>query len=74
MVERQITHDRTVEGRVTSLEVRMAVAESDIKNVREDIATIKDDTRWIRRTVTGALIVGAVGIVFGFIKFVLFAS
>lgn len=45
-----------LEGRVTSLEIRVAVAESDIKNVKEDIGTIKGDTQWIRRAFTGALI------------------
>lgn len=50
-----------LEGRVSSLEIRMAVAESDIKNTREDIATIKDDTRWLRRAFTGAIITAGVG-------------
>jgi hypothetical protein len=63
------------EGRVTSLEIRMAVAESDIKNVREDISSIKDDTKWLRRAITNALIVGgitlAVGVVSAVIIFIM---
>lgn len=64
-----------LEGRVTSLEIRMAVAESDIKNVREDIGAIKDDTRWLRRAITGAMITaaitGTIGLFFVLVKFVL---
>ena len=64
-----------LEGRVTSLEIRMAVTESDIKNVREDIGAIKDDTRWLRRAITGAMITaaitGTIGLFFVLVKFVL---
>ena len=56
-----------LEGRVTSLEIRMAVAESDIKNVRADITAIKDDTRWLRRAFTGAIITAVIGGVIGFV-------
>jgi hypothetical protein len=54
-------HDGSIEGRVTSLEIRVAVAESDIKNVKADITSIKDDTRWLRRAITNTLIVGTIG-------------
>jgi hypothetical protein len=61
-------------GRVTQLEIRMAVAESDIKNVRVDITAIKDDTRWLRRAFTGAIITaavgGAIGIIFALVNYV----
>jgi uncharacterized protein (UPF0218 family) len=52
-----------MEERVARLEVdmvdvktRLAVAESNIKDMREDVADIKNDTKWIRRTLTGAII------------------
>jgi predicted nucleic acid-binding Zn-ribbon protein len=38
------------------VKTRLAVAESNIKDMREDIADIKNDTKWIRRTLTGAII------------------
>ena len=56
------------EGRVTSLEIRMAVAESDIKNVRDDITSIKDDTKWLRRAITNALIVGGITLIIGVVS------
>lgn len=53
----------------------MAVAESDIRKVTDDITAIKDDTRWIRRAFTGAMITaavsGVIGLFFVLIKFVL---
>lgn len=68
-------YDGSTEGRLTSLEIRMAVAESDIKNVKVDIASIKDDTRWLRRTITNSIIVaiigGVVGAAFWAIQFIL---
>jgi hypothetical protein len=65
----------SVEGRLTSLEIRMAVNENDVKAVRDEIKGIKDDTKWLRRTVTGALItstiIGVIGVVFALVKFVI---
>lgn len=49
-----------LETSMSDVKVRLAVAESNIKGIQEDISTIKDDTRWLRRTITGSLI--AVGI------------
>lgn len=34
----------------------LKLAESNIKDIKEDISTIKDDTRWLRRTITGSII------------------
>lgn len=33
----------------------------DIKNLKEDIKEIKDDTKWTRRAITNAFIVGLIG-------------
>ena len=33
----------------------------DIKNLKEDIKEIKDDTKWTRRAITNAFIVGIIG-------------
>lgn len=57
-----------MENRVSKLEVdvndmktRLAVAESNIKGIQEDITSIKDDTKWLRRTITNAIIVSFIG-------------
>lgn len=55
-----------MEQRVTKLEAdmvdvktRLAVAESNIRDMKEDISTIKSNTTWILRLIIGG-IVGAV--------------
>lgn len=55
-----------MENRVAKLEAdmmdvktRLAVAESNIKDMREDISAIKSNTTWILRLIVGG-IVGAV--------------
>jgi hypothetical protein len=75
MGEQDVAYNSSVEGRLTSLEIRMAVNENDVKAVRDEIKGIKDDTKWLRRTITGALItsiiIGIIGVVFALIKFVI---
>lgn len=45
-----------LEDDMTIIKTRLAVAESTIKDVREDINSIKDDTKWLRRAITNAII------------------
>ncbi|WP_260676090.1 hemolysin XhlA family protein [Parageobacillus genomosp. 1] len=45
-----------LEADMVDVKTRLAVAESNIKDMREDVADIKNDTKWIRRTLTGAII------------------
>ncbi|MFJ8063295.1 hemolysin XhlA family protein [Psychrobacillus sp. NPDC096426] len=45
-----------LETDMVDVKTRLAVAESNIKDVKEDISSIKDDTRWLRRTVTSVII------------------
>ncbi len=54
-----------IEGDVSDLKTRMAVAESNLKDVKEDISSIKDDTKWLRRTITGAIITTIIGAILG---------
>lgn len=49
----------SLEGKVGNLETRMAVAESNIAEIRQDISGIKDNTTWILRLIVGGL-VGAI--------------
>lgn len=46
-------------NKINSLEIRVAVVEATIKEVKEDIDSIKDNTTWILRLVVGGII-GAV--------------
>ncbi len=54
-----------IEGDVSDLKTRMAVAEAGLKDVKEDISSIKDDTKWLRRTITGAIITTIIGAILG---------
>lgn len=45
-----------VEKEVYNLRERMAVAESSIKEIKEDVVSIKDNTIWILRLIVGGLI------------------
>jgi predicted nucleic acid-binding Zn-ribbon protein len=45
-----------LETDMTDVKTRLAVAESNIKDVKEDIRSIKDDTKWLRQAITNALI------------------
>lgn len=54
-----------MEGDVSDLKVRMSVAENNIGDMKEDIRSIKDDTKWLRRTITGTIITAIVGGVIG---------
>lgn len=57
-----------LENDVDDLKVRLAVAESNIKKVEQDISSIKDDTRWLRRTITGSIITVVIGCIIYLIK------
>ena len=50
---------KKVENDVSDLKVRMAVAESNIKEIKDDVSSIKDNTTWILRLIVGGF-VGAV--------------
>ena len=59
-----------MENRVSSLErdmmdvkTRLAVAESNIKDMKEDIHSIKQNTNWILRLIIGAIIAAVLGLV-----------
>ncbi|WGT38231.1 hemolysin XhlA family protein [Lysinibacillus sp. 1 U-2021] len=45
-----------LETDMTDVKTRLAVAESNIKEIREDIGGIKDNTTWILRLLIGGLI------------------
>lgn len=47
--------------RIGRLEIRQAVAEAGITELKDDISTIKSDTRWILRLIIGAMVTGVIG-------------
>ena len=74
---------KSLEERVAGLErsdvdkaTRLAVAENNIKGMQADISAIKDDTKWLRRTITNvlisapivAVISGIIGLIFWALK------
>lgn len=56
-----------LEDKVNDINTRLHVAENKIKGVEDAINTIKDDTRWLRRTLTASIITALVGGVIGLI-------
>jgi len=44
-----------LETDMTDVKTRLAVAESNIKEIREDLGGIKDNTTWILRLLIGCL-------------------
>lgn len=45
-----------LEHDMTDVKTRLAVAESNIREIREDIGGIKDNTTWILRLLIGGLV------------------
>jgi len=54
-----------LESDMTDVKTRIAVAESNIREIREDISGIKDNTTWILRLVIGGLIGAAIAFLVG---------
>ncbi|MEK4872408.1 hemolysin XhlA family protein [Niallia sp. FSL W8-1348] len=47
--------------RIDQLERKTDIHEHDIKDIKETLRDIKDDTKWLRRSITNALIVALIG-------------
>lgn len=56
-----------LEEKVIDMNTRLHVAEMKINSVEASINTIKDDTRWLRRTLTASIITATVGGVIGLV-------
>lgn len=52
-----------VTDRVTALETRMAVAEANLADVKEDLAQIRGNTTWILRLIIGAIVLGVIAVI-----------
>jgi hypothetical protein len=60
----------SLENRVQKLEddmvdvkTRLAVAESSIKDIKEDLSSIKTNTTWLLRIIVGAIIMSVLGLI-----------
>lgn len=58
-----------LEEDMIDLKIRVKVLETDVKGIKGDIASIKDDTKWLRRTITGAFITAGAVIILGLIMY-----
>lgn len=52
-----------LESDVSDLKTRMAVAEAGIKDVKEDLSSIKNNTNWILRLIVGAIVTALLGLI-----------
>ncbi|SOC12761.1 hemolysin XhlA [Ureibacillus xyleni] len=52
-----------LEGDVANLNTRMAVAEAGIKDMKDDMESIKNNTTWILRLIIGAIVMALLGLV-----------
>lgn len=52
-----------LESDVSDLKTRMAVAEAGIKDVKEDLSSIKNNTSWILRLIVGAIVTALLGLI-----------
>ena len=57
-----------LENDMDNVKIRLAVAESNIQKVEQDISSIKDDTRWLRRTITASIIGIVIASLVAFLK------
>lgn len=53
-----------LEQDVANLNTRMAVAEAGLKDMKEDMQSIKNNTTWILRIIIGAIVTGLLGLLF----------
>ncbi|MGE6258469.1 hemolysin XhlA family protein [Heyndrickxia sporothermodurans] len=49
---------------LTEVKTRLAVAEASIKDIKEDISSIKSNTTWILRIILGTIIAALLGLIF----------
>lgn len=52
-----------LEDDVNNIKVRMSVAETNIKEIKEDLSSIKSNTNWILRLIIGAIVGAILGLI-----------
>jgi hypothetical protein len=48
---------------IVDIKSRLAVAESSIKDIKEDLSSIKSNTTWIIRLIIGAIVLAMLGFI-----------
>lgn len=51
-----------LENDMSDVKTRLAVAEASLKDVKEDITSIKSNTTWILRIIVGAIVTALIGL------------
>ena len=64
MADTQVSHDGSIEGRVTSLEIRVAVAESNIKEFGKKLDKIDANISKLTWIVIGAVVLAVLNVIF----------
>ncbi|MGO5010783.1 hemolysin XhlA family protein [Niallia sp. Sow4_A1] len=52
-----------LEDEMKDVKTRLAVAETNIKDIKEDLSSIKSNTTWLLRIVVGAIIAAVLGLI-----------
>ncbi|MCM3180251.1 hemolysin XhlA family protein [Cytobacillus horneckiae] len=60
-IEKIKEKDEKQDAEIALLTKRTDFHERDIKDIKSDLTEIKDDTKWLRRSITNALIVALIG-------------
>jgi hypothetical protein len=56
---------------IIDLKIRVSVLENDMADVKENIKDIREDTRWVRRMITGAVVTAGVSGMIAIIVFLI---
>lgn len=59
--------DKELKDEIDKLKQTVAFHERDIKDIKDTLNDIKDDTKWLRRSITNAIIVATLGGLVGLI-------
>lgn len=52
-----------LEDDMTDVKTRLAVAEAGLKDMKEDMKSIKNNTTWILRLIIGAVVTATLGLI-----------
>lgn len=52
-----------LENDMTDVKTRLAVAEAGLKDMKEDMKSIKNNTTWILRLIIGAVVTATLGLI-----------
>ena len=62
-----VTEHNMLKEKVNAHEVRISIAENNIKDMKDDLTAIKSNTTWIVRLIIGGIVTGVITGVIGII-------